>query len=128
MSISPTVSADIDIKGNVGELPLSFEGDIQQTTAVGTIEIDAAVMNPFKGSKSFGLNPSDAGGGKIDLAGARDQSLRQYFSNNSLGGKRPTLFATTAEGTVSLESLSWADNITRKMISRETGEEKKDFK
>lgn len=104
--MSQGVTTDIDITGNISELPSTFEGNIQGCKAVGTIVCAGMGRSPesLQGS----------GGGKIDLAGARDQSLRQYFKKDSTGRGNPTLSVTASDGSVGVETLSWADNITRK--------------
>lgn len=104
VSMTQEVIADMHIVGNISKLPPSFEGDIQAAKAVGTIN-----------GQNGGLIPSRGiGGGKIDLAGARDQSLRHFFPSDVASSVRPKLVITSIEGSVALETLSWAENVVRK--------------
>lgn len=119
--MSRDVDADVDVSGYIRELPPTFEGDIKATNAMGTIG-GAGIRS----SQGAAHSPQDAHGGKINLTGAREQSLRQYFRNNLTRGARPKLSVSAAEGSVWLETLSWAQNITQKFtMARDSAEEDK---
>lgn len=120
VSMSQQVGADVDIEANSVELPPSFEGDVVSGKAVGSIR--SAAVEPSRAARygSSSSNSKDAGGGKIDLVGARGQSLRQYFPNDAATNSlRPKLSVMAKGGSVVVEILSWADNIARKFIARE---------
>ena len=118
--MSQQVDADVDIRANSVELPSTFEGETLSGKAVGRIR--SAAVEPSRAARygSAGSNSKDAGGGKIDMVGARGQSLRQYFpkdaATNSL---RPKLSVSAEGASVVVEILSWADNIARKFTARE---------
>lgn len=118
--MSQQVDADLDIEANSVELPPSFEGDVLSGKAVGSIK--SAAVEPSRAAR-YGSNSSnsrEAGGGKIDLVGARGQSLRQYFPNDAAANSlRPKLSVMAKRGSVVVEILSWADNIARKFTARE---------
>ncbi|CAM9174203.1 unnamed protein product [Hapterophycus canaliculatus] len=120
ISLSPQVDADVDITGRTIELPPSYEGENQLGKAAG--RINSAAVEPSRAAR-YGSRRSgskDAGGGKIDLVGARGQSLRQYFPNDATTNDvRPGLTVAAHEGSVVVGILSWADNIARKFIARE---------
>lgn len=122
--MSQQVDADLEIAAANGiELPPTFEGDTQTGKAVG--RISSARVEPSRATARYGSITSssqgDAGGGKIDLVGARGQSLRQYFPNDPAASSvRPKLSVTAKGGSVVLEVLSWADNIIRKCTTRDT--------
>eukprot|EP00752_Nemacystus_decipiens_P005442 g4932.t2 len=120
VSMSQQVDVDLDIEANSVELPPSFEGDVLSGKAVGSIK--SAAVEPSRATR-YGSNSSisqDAGGGKIDLVGARGQSLRQYFPNDAATSSlRPKLSMMAKGGSVAVEILSWADNIARKFTARE---------
>lgn len=110
--MSQQVDADLEIAANSLDLPSTFEGDIQRGKAVG--RINSAGVEPSR------ADSRDAGGGKIDLVGARGQSLRQYFPNDpATSSVRPKLSVVAKGGSVVLEILSWADNIVRKCTVRD---------
>lgn len=112
--MSAEVHADIDITGEIKGLPSTFDGEVHATKATGTIVHAGA--EPTRGAWA---NAEGAGGGKVDLTGARDQSLRQYFSRDTASTTRPQFTVTALKGSVALETLSWADNITRKFVTNE---------
>ncbi|CAM9507524.1 unnamed protein product [Scytosiphon promiscuus] len=124
ISLSPQADADVNITGRKIELPSSFEGDNQSGKAAG--RINSAAVEPSRAAR-FGSPRSsskEAGGGKIDLVGARGQSLRQYFpSDAATNDVRPGLTVAAREGAVVVEILSWADNIARKFMAREAAAE-----
>lgn len=118
--MSQQVDADLDIEANSVELPSTFEGNVLSGKAVGNIK--SAAVEPSRAARygSISSNSKDAGGGKIDLVGARGQSLRQYFPNDAaISSLRPKLSVMAIGGSVVVEILSWADNIARKFTARE---------
>lgn len=121
LSMSQDVNADMVITGNIAELPASFEGDIQATKAVGTINCPEGSS---QGVRGVGYGVQDSGQGKIDLAGARNQSLRQFFPNDVGSNARPKLSVSAVKGSVGLETLSWAENIARKFTREQNSIEK----
>lgn len=120
--MSQQVDADLKIAANSIELPSTFEGDTETGKAAGRIK--SARVEPSRAAARDGSITSssqdDAGGGKIDLVGARGQSLRQYFPNDpATSSVRPKLSVMAKGGSVELEILSWADNIVRRCIARD---------
>lgn len=120
--MSQQVDADLEMAASSIKLPSTFEGDTQTDKAVG--RINGARVEPSRAAARFGSISSssqdDAGGGKIDLVGARGQSLRQYFPNDpATSSVRPKLSVMAKEGSVVLEILSWADNIVRRCEARD---------
>lgn len=112
MSMSQDVNADMVITGNIGELPASFEGDIRATKAIGTINCPATRSS--RGVRGVGYGVQGSGQGKIDLTGARNQSLRHFFPKDVGRNARPRLSVSAVKGSVGLETLSWAENVARK--------------
>ena len=108
LSVSHEVQANIDIKGKINELPSSFEGHAEPCQAVGTID-----RREIQASDPYG-SVANEGRGKIDLTGARHQSLRQYFKTSAKPNTPPTISVSSAGGSIRMETLSWADNIVRK--------------
>eukprot|EP00904_Undaria_pinnatifida_P006617 jgi/Undpi1/3085/HiC_scaffold_15.g06459.m1 len=119
VSMSREVHADMVITGNIAQLPPSFEGDIQTMKAVGTI-------NSSETRSSVGVRYSgqDSGQGKIDLAGARSQSLRQFFPAGVGSTARAKLSVSAIKGSIGLETISWADNIARRFTREHNSTEK----
>ncbi|CAM9426914.1 unnamed protein product [Ectocarpus sp. 6 AP-2014] len=118
VSLSQQVDADVEITGDVVKVPSTFEGDTQRGRAVGSIY--SAQVEPSRATRHGSTSSTDAGGGKIDMVGARGQSLRQYFpGNTATTSVRPKLSVVAEGGCVVVETLSWADNITRKFAARE---------
>lgn len=115
------MDADVNITGRTIELPKSFEGENQGGKAAG--KISSAAAEPSRAAARYGSlrsSSQDAGGGKIDMVGARGQSLRQYFPNDAATNDvRPALKVAAKEGSVAVDILSWADNIARKFMARE---------
>lgn len=123
MSMSQQVDADLDIEASSIELPSKFKGDIRTGKAVGSIK--SAAVEPSRAARygSTRSNYKDAGGGKIDLVGARGQSLRQYFPNDAASSSsHPKISVMAKGGSVVVDILSWADNIARKFAAREAAE------
>lgn len=101
------MQTSLDIKGNIHELPSSFEGLSAPRKAVGIIA--GAV-------KTSPACVSNQGQGKINLTGARDQSLRQFFNDStkrSMGV--PSLSVSSEQGSIEMRTLSWADNIVKNL-------------
>lgn len=121
VSMSQDVNADMIITGNIGELPASFEGDIQATKAEGII--NCPETRSSQGLRREG-SVQDSGQGKIDLIGARNQSLRHFFPNDAGSNARPKLSVSAVKGSVGLETLSWAENIARKFTREHSSIEK----
>lgn len=118
LSSSQEVQANLEIKGNITKLPSSFEGLEEPCKAVGAI-----VRGKMKPSVAYS-SVLNEGRGKIDLTGARDQSLRQFFKESTTRKASPTMYVSSVGGSIKMETLSWADNITRK-IARDVGHERK---
>lgn len=108
ISMSKEISVDMDIEGNISSLPSAFAGKMGVKQAVGTVV--GAGMRPSQDPRD---SQRDAGGGKIDLAAARKQSLRSYFRNDEASSVLPKLSVLATRGKVDVEILSWADIITR---------------
>lgn len=108
ISMSQETSVDMDIEGNIASLPAAFAGKMGVEQAVGTVV--GAGMRPSQDPRD---SQRDEGGGKIDLAAARKQSLRSYFSNDEARSVLPKLSVLATRGKVDVEILSWADIITR---------------
>lgn len=118
MSMSQDVNADMIITGNIDELPASFEGDVEATKAIGTI--NCPETRSSQGVRGVEYGVQDSGQGKIDLTGARNQSLRQFFPNDVGNNARPRLSVSAVKGSVGLETLSWAENIARKFTQEQS--------
>lgn len=102
--MSQKVNTRVDLVGQISTVPSIFEGDVQPRRASGQIVVHEVGM-----SRRAGI-----GGGKIDLTGAREQSLSNFFGKDVKKAVLPQLKVTTGRGTIGLEMVSWIDNITRR--------------
>lgn len=102
LSSSQEVQTSLDIRGNIYELPSNFEGHSESRKAVGMI------------TRAVKACVSDQGRGKINLTGARDQSLHQFFGDSTKGSMHvPSLSVSSEQGSIKMQTLSWADNIIK---------------
>lgn len=117
VSMSYDVNSNINLAGKLGALPSVFEGETQADKAQGRI-----------GGPSMGQDitvQQDTGGGKINLAGAREQSLSNFFGKGEQSTVLPSLEVSSVKGTVGLEIVSWIDSVTRKFNSEHVPPEPK---
>lgn len=100
-------TADLELMGRAEVLPSTFQGDIYPTKAVGKI-----VGTALNSRAQEGTHPN-RGGGKIALAGAREQCLQNFVPDETRSAGCPHLMISAEEGRIRLESLGWIDNIIR---------------
>ncbi|CAM9164777.1 unnamed protein product [Choristocarpus tenellus] len=108
VSVSPEVEADVDITGTIKKLTESFLGQAQGNRALGKTmrQSEASVGNNRSRATSMG---------KINLLGAREQSLQNFIKEQRHNQVAlPGVMLATEKGSVSLETLGWADMIRRK--------------
>lgn len=109
MSMSHDVRARINLAGKIGALPSVFDGLVQADKAQGRIDFP---------SMAQGITVrQDIGGGKINLVGAREQSLDNFFGHDEQNAVLPSLNVSSEKGGVGLETVSWIENITRRFNS-----------
>ncbi|GMF10037.1 unnamed protein product [Phytophthora lilii] len=123
VSLQPAAPIDVELHGtkvNVGEGCEFAESEMDQ------LDEDYAVFTGELLAQEGAVAAASSSSGKINMDSAKDDAMRTSFfmkdsannADNEDGPKTPRLFVHALSGEVTLDQLSWMDNIKRKHLKQ----------